>query len=159
MKQFTKNDLKPGMLVKVRDGSFFQVFEVKNGLCFANEDEYSALKFFTDDLHCSGILTPHEEWDVMEVWDLAEYPSKAFGLSTEGRYLLWEREEAEKDESNKNEELYELLKKLGLLGLSVEVFKTLEEVFEDDDDDEEESELEQMLRELYEELMDKMEEN
>ena len=91
-KQFTKDDLKPGMLVEYRDGDLRLVMPSKEGLFIITNDSYNDLKYYDDDLLESE---GESDLDIVKVYDVAnnQSPNLDSLLSTYNRELLWEREE------------------------------------------------------------------
>lgn len=117
MKNFTKEDLKPGMLVKTRDCGYMHVFDTAKGLCVSNKNDYCGIRLYDDELKCKGFMVPEPEFDIMEVWDLASSAMNSYKLSVDGRGLLWKREEESEKEYNDKEtiEMYVKGKKIGEL--------------------------------------------
>ena len=146
MNDFTKEDLKPGMLVKTRGCGYMHVFETAKGLCVSNNDDYCGINFYNDELKCKGFITPEPEFDIMEVWDLASSAMNSYKLSVDGRGLLWEREEESKEESNdeKTVDMYVNGKKIGELdwnaGFTFTDLYGIKTTVEPDSDDDEEVE-------------------
>lgn len=87
---FTKDDLKVGYLVKLRNGELAHVVDTqKEGLCLDNESGWNQTKN-----HSNGLT--HREFDkldIMEVYGLTQYGYKAHKFEVGDRKLLWKREE------------------------------------------------------------------
>ena len=96
---FSKEDIKPGMLVELLNFDkceFHYVTLCKAGLVLVNkEGYYTNLKHFNDDLSHKRI----DSIKILKVYDLSEYESCSLKFSTEGRELLWNKE----DQVNWNE--------------------------------------------------------
>ena len=96
---FSKEDIKPGMLVELLDFEELGLYYVtlcKAGLVLVNkEGYYTNLKHFNDDLSHKRI----DSIKILKVYDLSEYESCSLKFSTEGRELLWNKE----DQVNWNE--------------------------------------------------------
>ena len=96
---FSKEDIKPGMLVELLNFDKYELHYVtlcKAGLVLVNkEGYYTNLKHFNDDLSHKRI----DSIKILKVYDLSEYESCSLKFSTEGRELLWNKE----DQVNWNE--------------------------------------------------------
>ena len=96
---FSKEDIKPGMLVELLNFDKCELHYVtlcKAGLVLVNkEGYYTNLKHFNDDLSHKRI----DSIKILKVYDLSEYESCSLKFSTEGRELLWNKE----DQVNWNE--------------------------------------------------------
>ena len=96
---FSKKDIKPGMLVELLNFDKCELYYVtlcKAGLVLVNkEGYYTNLKHFNDDLSHKRI----DSIKILKVYDLSEYESCSLKFSTEGRELLWNKE----DQVNWNE--------------------------------------------------------
>lgn len=101
--EFTKDDLKPCMVVILRDGSIGIVGEVIGGknILFDN-DEYIPFEDIMDDLTIYDSTEIDqcidEELDIMKVYDVNKYSFDMLEIGTSNRELLWERAEAPKPE-------------------------------------------------------------
>lgn len=89
---FTKDDLKVGYVVKLRNGELRMVLPYRRGLAFTDIDGHwlNPNTDLNDDL-TAGATT--DNLDVMEVYGLSAFGSTACRISTFGRELLWKREE------------------------------------------------------------------
>ena len=90
---FTKEDLKPGMVVKLRSGEFKMVAHSNDGLVIINKNNYIRLCGYTDNLLC---FEDNKDIDIMKVYDYKNAYQDAFNITVEGRKLLWERESHKK---------------------------------------------------------------
>lgn len=87
---FTKDDLKVGYLVKVRNGRFAHVVDsTEEGHCLNYEGGWSELSSYSDSLHSAY----NDARDIMEVYGLTEYGYNAHKFEVGKRKLLWKREE------------------------------------------------------------------
>lgn len=89
---FTLSDLKPCMVVKIRDGQLFLVSQLESGLGLVKEREGKSLYFgdFNDDL----TFKPNSNLDIIEVYGYRkDYLISSLELSSVKRELLWKREE------------------------------------------------------------------
>lgn len=89
--EFTKSDLEPCMVAELRNGELFIVSKSKKGLCFV-DNSGNCLLFNSYDEELLRI-DKDEEWDIMKVYDFAEYNYKSNDISTKNRRLLFERQE------------------------------------------------------------------
>ena len=89
--EFTKEDLKPCMVVALRCGMLALVAETSRGIIFEIENGTSLLYYsgFNDDL----TEEHNKNNDIIRVYGYSSYLFKANELSEAGRELLWEREE------------------------------------------------------------------
>lgn len=89
--EFTKEDLKPCMVVALRCGILALVTESTNGTIIQIEECQSILYLsgFKDDL----TEEHNKNNDIIRVYGYSSYLFKANELSETGRELLWEREE------------------------------------------------------------------
>lgn len=117
MKNFTKEDLKPGMLVKTRNHGYMHVFDTEEGLCVSNNDDFCSIGLYNDELKCNGVIVTDPDFDIMEVWGLANSAVYSYKLSFVGRDRLWKREEESEKESNdeKTVDMYVNGEKIGEL--------------------------------------------
>lgn len=91
-KNFTRNDIKAGMLVVVkhyRSGDIFmsQVYDTKYGLCISTEKYWFPL----NNLSAEGLDDDYRE--IVEVWDMCATVAGAHCIRTTDRNLLWKRRE------------------------------------------------------------------
>jgi len=90
-KVFTKSDLKPGYVVKYRDGSLRMVIQVKDrseyGLVHHSSGWHS-LSCYTDDLVDRD---NNPELDICAVYGYCAIGTDCLKADTEGRPILWER--------------------------------------------------------------------
>lgn len=90
--QFTIDDIKPCMLVELRDGRLCMVMQISsvNKLCLVNSN--GCIAFISDYNKCLSVKdTMRNEYDIIKVYG---YTSNIFGtlnFSIEERKLLWER--------------------------------------------------------------------
>ena len=100
-KKFTKNDLKVGYVVKLRDGGLEMV--TMSGICGSNNSMlisigtsgvWTDISRNIDDNLCRKDNT--RDYDIVEVYGYSQYAYCALKVSTENRELLWKREEAKK---------------------------------------------------------------
>ena len=86
---FSKEDIKPGMLVEMSvhgEKKLRYVTLCKEGMVLVDEEGYhSNLKYFNDDLS-SSLFT---EIEITKVYDLSEYAFDSLEFSTKDRDLLW----------------------------------------------------------------------
>lgn len=155
MKIFTKEDLKPGMLVKTRGCGYMHVFDTAKGLCVSNDSDYCGINLYDDELKCKGFIIPEPEFDIMEVWSLANSAMYSYKLSFEGRDRLWKREEESEKEYNDKEtiEMYVKGKKIGELdwnaGFTFTDLYGIKTIVEPDSDDDEEVEEDDFDDEIF----------
>ena len=90
---FSKEDIKPGMLVEMSvhgKKKLRYVTLCKEGMVLVNkEGYYSNLKSFNDDLS----RKTSDEIKITKIYDLSEYESMSLEFSTEHRELLWSIED------------------------------------------------------------------
>ena len=91
--EFSKSDLKPCMVVKVRSGDLYIVAQYKSGLSLISKDGWLDLYNYNSDLIRERRYEWSNDFDIMEVYDLNEYESHAMDISTNNRDLLFKREE------------------------------------------------------------------
>ena len=91
--QFSKSDLKPCMVVKLRNGELFIVSESKDGLCLAMEFGHMSLKSYNEAILCIGGYKSDSEYDIIEVYSLRDTNYHSNEISTDNRELLFKREE------------------------------------------------------------------
>lgn len=87
----TKSELKPGYIVRYRDGNFRMVMPLENELILVEmvfEDPcYTTLTYHNEDLTCSGCPS----CDIMEVYGLSASRRSVWTLDKNDRELLWTR--------------------------------------------------------------------
>lgn len=86
----TINELKPGYLVKLRNGEHYMVMNTERGLVLVKDkcgDVNMWLELNKNRMEANG---PHT---IMEVYGHNHYAHKVFDFSTEDRTLLWRRKE------------------------------------------------------------------
>ena len=88
--EFTKDDLKIGYVVQLRNGDYEIVINSFKGVVFMNMGSYSYLNSYEKDLKCNGLL---EKYDVIKVWGFANDVIQSLFIGTISRELLWERKE------------------------------------------------------------------
>ena len=99
-KNFTKDDLKVGYVVKLRDGSLEMV--IMSGVCgndpmlisVGTSGRWTNIAQDIDDNLCRH--DNKRDYDIVEVYGYSTYAYCALKVSTENRELLWKREEAKK---------------------------------------------------------------
>ena len=90
MKEFTKDDLKAGMVVKLRKGEFYMALPYEKGLTLISFDAgWQNLKNYTCDLKD---VDGEKEWDVTRVYGLPCHQGDAQldKSCVENRPVLWE---------------------------------------------------------------------
>ena len=89
-----KDELKVGYLVRHRNGELAMVMPIKFNMnpigLISSKGHWCSLRQFADDLTFEG---SYRENDIMEVWGLNNYIAYTLSVSTNGRELLWKREE------------------------------------------------------------------
>jgi len=93
-----KSDLKPGYVVQHRSGNLRIIAETEEGTIIKDTEAnvWNTFKFFNDDLtHVSGDEEARE-LDIVAVYGFGNVVT-ACEATTEGRKLLWSREEPSKD--------------------------------------------------------------
>jgi hypothetical protein len=92
VKDFTLADLKPCMVVELRNGWIGRIEEVKRGLCVSvvnKKTDWNELNDYNEDLTYNGSCG--NGWDIMKVYGFCDYGCGKYLLNTEYRELLWER--------------------------------------------------------------------
>lgn len=90
MSEFTKADLKPCMVVVLKDGSVNIVTQYKNDIALIDyNDKWDGLNRYSDDLHCKG----NDNYDVVQIYGFSEYICDSMKISTIDRPLLWKSKE------------------------------------------------------------------
>ena len=111
-KEFTKQDLKTGMLVQFRDGDLrLVVSHGKNNEFYFIGKYVGNLSDYNNDLTCSY----DSDLDVVKVYSQTKYVSNYLNISVVGRELLWERKEDDnkrKENIKKKNEMLEQREKL-----------------------------------------------
>lgn len=88
-KNFTRDDLKVGMVVELRRYGMAMVCETSGGeLCLSGPDMWFPVSFL------SGDMKYDDNCDVVKVWNKSNYPRCACIVSKEDRDLLYERKES-----------------------------------------------------------------
>jgi hypothetical protein len=87
---FTRNDIKAGMLVFVKDydsGEIYmsQIYDTKYGLCVSTESHWFPLSV----LSVEDLSDNYKE--IVEVWDICLNTSGAYKINTTDRKILWKR--------------------------------------------------------------------
>ena len=99
-KNFTKDDLKVGYVVKYRNGNLRMVMPSTGGLVLTSIDGQwlNISTELNDDLTALPwpLDSNDQSLDVMEVYGLARYGNSTWHISTNNRELLWKREEESK---------------------------------------------------------------
>lgn len=94
----TKSELKPGYVVKYRDGSLRMVMPLNNETILVQMENdnpcFSSLKSFNEDLTCKTTLM--ENLDIMEVYGHSNYKNSIWKFDAQDRELLWKRQEKKK---------------------------------------------------------------
>ena len=90
---FSKEDIKPGMLIELLvygEKELHYVTLCKEGMVLVDkEGHHTNLKYFNNDL--SNRL--YDEIEITKVYDLNEYAFSSLRFSTTSRELLWERKD------------------------------------------------------------------
>ena len=87
---FTKEDLKVGYLVKVRDDRFAHLVDtIDNGMCLNYENGWDTLRVYNNDLTSQG----SDRLDIMEVYGFTIKGYHAHKFEVRDRKLLWKCEE------------------------------------------------------------------
>ena len=101
-KNFTKEDIKAGYIVKMRDGSLNMVtLDSRDELLMVDKDGgWMLLKYYDDNLRCTGsVNTPFTyidpNVDIIEVYGGCRIFHHALNLDVSYRELLWKRKEEE----------------------------------------------------------------
>jgi len=86
VKQFTKADLKPCMMVEIRDGRLLEVKITKEGfILYNNYHKIISQKYINEDL-----MSADSKYDFMKVYDIPSNNDSSFS-DINNRELLWER--------------------------------------------------------------------
>jgi len=88
--EFTKDGLKIGYVVQLRNGNYEIVMNSLNGVVFMDMGRYTCLDSYTEDLKYGG---PLGKYDVIKVWGFANDVVQSLFIGTNSRDLLWERKE------------------------------------------------------------------
>lgn len=91
-KNFTRNDIKAGMLVVIKDydsGEIYmsQIYDTKYGLCVSTESYWFPLST----LSVKDLKDDYKE--IIEVWDICLTTARAYTINTTDRKILWKRRE------------------------------------------------------------------
>jgi hypothetical protein len=116
---FTKSDLKPFMLVKLRRGDLCIVSQSKLGVSFNSEFGFMSFYSYNDELLCFDDGEREKYYDVMEVYDISNKYYDANKLSTDNRELLFKREE----QSQRDIKIKELQDKMDAIKREMEELK------------------------------------
>ena len=95
-KKFTKDDLKVGYVVKLRNGDTRMVMPQASGSLVVTDAKgfWSFLSDYRDDLTFDGIkVCDCCDHDIMEVYGLADLGAYTVNFDSLRRKLLWKREE------------------------------------------------------------------
>lgn len=102
-KKFTKDDIKAGYIVKMRDGSLNMVtVDGDDDLITVDENrDWMRIRDYDNDLRDTGKGSifktgPNPKYDIVEVYGGCYSRGESLKISTEDRDLLWKREEAKK---------------------------------------------------------------
>lgn len=89
----TKSELKPGYVVRYRDGALRMVMPLENENILVQmeyEDPYwSTLRFHNEDLTCRDVPS----CDIMEVYGRSNTRTSVWSFNKNDRKLLWKRNE------------------------------------------------------------------
>ena len=97
MSGFTKADLKPCMVVVLKDGSVNIITQYKNDIALIDDnDTWDSLNRYSDDLHCKG--KGNDNYDILQIYGFSDYICDSMKISIIDRPLLWERKEEPKTE-------------------------------------------------------------
>lgn len=94
----TKSELKPGYVVKYRNGSLRMVMPLDNEnslieMC-PDAPAWCSLRDFNEDLTCK--FTNMRDIDIMEVYGCSRYNNSVWKFDARDRKLLWKRQEKKK---------------------------------------------------------------
>ena len=92
----TKSELKPGYVVKYRDGSLRMVMPLRNELVFVemetNDPYWGTVTFLNEDLTCRNMPS----CDIVEVYGYSDTRTSVWKFNPNDRELLWKRQEKKK---------------------------------------------------------------
>jgi len=88
--EFTKDDLKIGYVVQLRNGDFRMVINSFKGAVFMSMDGFSMFGSYKKDLTIGGF---EGKRDVIKIWGFADDIIQSLFIGTISRELLWERKE------------------------------------------------------------------
>lgn len=90
-KEFTLNDLKPGMVVKYRNSNKRLVVSINGKLHFISDTDYlgDVLDNYNNDLTCIS----DNNFDIMKVYEVLSIGGLNYLLSSSYKELIWERKE------------------------------------------------------------------
>ena len=93
-KQFTKEDLKVGYVVRTRVGDLYMVMPVVNGMSLVKETGSAGMPLgvYNKDMQHDAVLKD-TSYDITEVYGHSVFSAFSLDISTEHRLLLWKREE------------------------------------------------------------------
>lgn len=91
MANFTKDDLKPNMIVETRSGSLYMIYEVEGELMLIGENQCEALSRYSEDLLLRGEYAT--DFDIMNVRkpQVVSQFREAYWYEAP---VIWEREES-----------------------------------------------------------------
>lgn len=112
---FTKEDLKPGYLVRLKDGHLYMAMLSQNGLALNDRIGWVSTQNLDENL-CD---LSDDNFSIVEVYGYSKYEYKVLDLDTSTRELLWKREEGKKEMT-----ISEIEKELGY---SIKIIKESEE--------------------------------
>lgn len=90
-KDFTLNDLKPGMVVEYRNGSKRLVVSINSKLYFISDTDYS--EGSSDNYNTDLTRTSYTCFDIMKVYKVISVGGLLYMLSSAHKELVWERKE------------------------------------------------------------------
>lgn len=94
---FTKNDLKLGYLVQLRNGKMKMVMPKECNIILTDLDgDWHSLLSYREDLLYEECLDRKMEYDIMKIFGHSIYATHVFDLTGGYRPLLWERKEKKK---------------------------------------------------------------
>ena len=96
-KNFTKDDLKVGYVVRTRVGDLYMVMPVVDGMSLVKKTGSAGMPLgvYNKDMQHDAILKD-TSYDITEVYGHSVFSAFSLDISTEHRLLLWKREEAKK---------------------------------------------------------------
>lgn len=142
MKNFTKDDIKPGMLIESRGMGLRMVMPYGAGY-LAFVDEHGFYWEFNEDTKFDLTDSDSSMFDIMKVYGYSSKANESMCFYTENRELLWERKEESKEESDneKTVDIYVNGKKIGELdwnaGFTFTDLNGIKTIVDPDSDDEE----------------------
>lgn len=91
--EFTKEALKPGYLVRLKDGHLYMAMLSQNGLALNDRIGWVSTQNLDENL-CD---LSDDNFSIVEVYGYSKYEYKVLDLDTSTRELLWKREEGKKE--------------------------------------------------------------